>query len=84
MPDSNLKAAVEMYFTQVSSTKESNAGTPEGSYYTSLNNLLNAVGTSLKPEVECIGIKCWPTGTTGCRTPRLRSVRQEPGIEKTA
>ena len=57
MADSNskLKAAVEDYFDEVRRIKASGAGTAESSYYTPLNNLLNAVGGSLKPKVFCIG-----------------------------
>ena len=57
MPGSNskLKAAVEEYFDDLRKIKASGAGTAEGSYYTPLNNLLNAVGGSLKPRVFCIG-----------------------------
>ena len=50
-----MRAAVEGYLTQVRNTKASKAGTPEGSYYTPLNNLLDAVGATLKPKVVCIG-----------------------------
>ena len=57
MPGSNskLKAAVEDYFDDLRKIKASGAGTAESSYYTPLNNLLNAVGGSLKPKVFCIG-----------------------------
>ena len=57
MPGSNskLKAAVEDYFDDLRKIKASGAGTAESSYYTPLNNLLNAVGGSLKPRVFCIG-----------------------------
>ena len=56
MPDSSrLKAAVEDYFDDVRKIKASGAGTAESSYYTPINNLLNAVGGSLKPKVFCIG-----------------------------
>ena len=57
MPDSNskLRAAVEDYLDDVRKIKASGAGTAESSYYTPLNNLLNAVGGSLKPKVFCIG-----------------------------
>ena len=57
MPDSSskLKAAVEDYFDDIRKIKASGAGTAETSYYTPLNNLLNAVGGSLKPKVFCIG-----------------------------
>ena len=57
MPGSNskLKVAVEDYFDDLRKIKASGAGTAESSYYTPLNNLLNAVGGSLKPRVFCIG-----------------------------
>ncbi len=57
MPGSNskLKAAVEDYFDDLRKIKASGAGTAESSYYTPLNNLLNAMGGSLKPKVFCIG-----------------------------
>ena len=57
MPGSNskLKAAVKDYFDDLRKIKASGAGTAESSYYTPLNNLLNAVGGSLKPKVFCIG-----------------------------
>ena len=57
MPGSNskLRAAIEDYFGDLRKIKASGAGTAESSYYTPLNNLLNAVGGSLKPKVFCIG-----------------------------
>ena len=57
MPGSNskLRVAVEDYFDDLRKIKASGAGTAESSYYTPLNNLLNAVGGSLKPKVFCIG-----------------------------
>ena len=57
MPGSNskLRAVVEDYFDDLRKIKASGAGTAESSYYTPLNNLLNAVGGSLKPKVFCIG-----------------------------
>ena len=56
MPNSNSKlvAAVEDYLDDLRKIKASGAGTAETSYYTPLNNLLNAVGRSLKPKVFCI------------------------------
>ena len=56
MPNSNSKlaAAVEEYLDDLRKIKASGAGTAETSYYTPLNNLLNAVGGSLKPKVFCI------------------------------
>ena len=53
--NSKLQTAVEDYFDDVRKIKASGAGTAETSYYTPLNNLLNAVGGSLKPKVFCIG-----------------------------
>ena len=55
MPDSKkLVAAVEEYLDDLRKIKASGAGTAETSYYPPLNNLLNAVGGSLKPKVSCI------------------------------
>ena len=56
MPNSNSKlvAAVENYLDDLRKIKASGAGTAETSYYTPLNNLLNAVGGSLKPKVFCL------------------------------
>ena len=56
MPNSNSKlvAAVGDFLDDLRKIKASGAGTAETSYYTPLNNLLNAVGGSLKPKVFCI------------------------------
>ena len=56
MTDSNskLEAAAETYFTALRDTKASGAGTAETSNYTALQNLLEAVGGSLKPKVTCV------------------------------
>ena len=40
--------------TTCAKSRPPGAGTAESSYYTPLNNLLNAVGGSLKPKVFCI------------------------------
>ncbi len=57
MPGTNTKltTAVERYFTDLRSIRASGGATPELSYYTPLNNLLNAIGAALKPKVFCIG-----------------------------
>ena len=57
MPATNTKltAAVEHYFTDLQRIRASGGATPELSYYTPLNNLLNAIGGSLKPKVFCVG-----------------------------
>ena len=56
MPQSNrtLIPAVKAYFEDIRKIKTSGAGTAETSYYTPLNNLLNAVGGTLKPKVFSI------------------------------
>ena len=55
MPDnSKLRAVVEDYFDDLRKIKASGGGTAETSYYPPLNNLLNAVGGSLKPKVYCV------------------------------
>ena len=57
MPAANTKltTAVEHYFTDLRNIRASGGATPELSYYTPLNNLLNAIGGSLKPKVFCVG-----------------------------
>ena len=55
MPDNNkLVSAVEDYFDDLRKIKASGGGTAETSYYPPLNNLLTAVGHSLKPRVFCV------------------------------
>ena len=56
MPGTNTKltTAVEQYFTDLRQIRASGGSTPELSYYPPLNNLLNAVGNTLKPKVFCI------------------------------
>ena len=57
MPGTNtiLTNAVEHYFTDLRRIRASGGATPELSYYTPLNNLLNAIGAALKPKVFCVG-----------------------------
>ena len=57
MPATNTKltTAVEHYFTDLRNIRASGGATPELSYYTPLNNLLNAIGAALKPRVFCVG-----------------------------
>jgi hypothetical protein len=45
---------LEQYLIDVRTVYSSGAGTPETSYYTALNNLLNEVGKPLKPRVHAI------------------------------
>ena len=56
MPGSNskLKAAVAEYFAELRRIRATGGGTGELSYYPPLNNLLNAVGGSLRPRVHCV------------------------------
>ena len=49
-----LRAAVEDYFDDIRKIRVSGVSTAEASYYPPLANLLNAVGTALKPRVFCI------------------------------
>ena len=49
-----LAAAVETYFDDLRRIRASGGATGERSYYPPLTNLLNAVGTTLKPKVFCI------------------------------
>ena len=49
-----LSAAVETYFDDLRRIRASRGATGERSYYPPLTNLLNAVGTTLKPKVFCI------------------------------
>ena len=49
-----LSAAVETYFDDLRRIRASGGATGERSYYPPLTNLLNGVGTTLKPRVFCI------------------------------
>ena len=53
--DTKLTTAAEQYFTDLRNIRASGGATPELSYYTPLNNLLNATGAALKPKVFCVG-----------------------------
>ena len=50
-----LTAAVEAYLADLHSIRASGGATGELSYHTPLNNLLAAVGATLKPKVRCVG-----------------------------
>ena len=52
--NTKLTTAVENYFTDLRSIRASGGSTPELSYYPPLTNLLNAVGSTLKPKVFCV------------------------------
>ena len=49
-----LTAAVEEYLAELRRIRATGGGTGELSYYPPLNNLLNAVGGSLRPKVHCV------------------------------
>ena len=50
----NLTAAVESYLADLRRIRASGGATGERSYYPPLNNLLGAVGATLKPRVYCV------------------------------
>ncbi len=50
----SLTGAVEAYFKDLQSIRASGGGTHERSYYPPLVNLLNSVGSSLRPRVFCV------------------------------
>ena len=54
MPDGKLKQAVEAYFTDLRLVRGSGGATNERSLYVPLANLLNVVGSTLKPKVFCV------------------------------
>ena len=54
-PNKNLIAAVETYFTDLARVHASGGATGERSIYGPLANLLDTVGTTLKPKVFCVG-----------------------------
>ena len=50
-----LTTAVEEYFADLRRVRASGGATGERSYYPALTNLLNAVGSALRPQVFCVG-----------------------------
>ncbi len=54
MAEGTFRAAAEAYFAGLARVQASGGATAERSYYGPLNNLLNAVGQTLKPKVFCI------------------------------
>ena len=50
-----LTTAVEEYFDDLRRIRASGGATGERSFYSALTNLLNAVGSSLRPQVFCVG-----------------------------
>src|SRR3990172_7703570 len=49
-----LMNPVDTYLSQIQSIRSSGAGVNETSYYPALSGLLNEVGKSLKPKVQCV------------------------------
>ena len=54
-PTTKLTAAVEDYLADLRRIRASGGATGERSYYPPLNNLLDAVGATLRPRVFCVG-----------------------------
>ena len=54
MPIGKLNQAVEAYLTDLRRIRASGGATNERSLYGPLANLLNAVGSTLKPKVFCV------------------------------
>ena len=52
---SKLKLEVEAYLADLRRIRASGGATGERSYYPALTNLLNAVGSALRPQVFCVG-----------------------------
>ena len=50
-----LTTAVEEYFADLRRIRASGGATGERSFYPALTNLMNAVGSSLRPQVFCVG-----------------------------
>ena len=50
-----LRSAVEVYLADLGRIRASGGATGERSYYSPLNNLLTAVGSTLRPKVFCVG-----------------------------
>ena len=50
-----MNAAVEAYFSDLGRIRGTGGATGELSYHSALRNLLNAVGSALKPKVFCVG-----------------------------
>ena len=55
MDTAKLKQAVELYLTDLRNIRATGAATGERSFYPALNNLFNAVGSALTPQVFCVG-----------------------------
>ena len=45
---------VEIYLAEIAAIRATHAGAPETSFYPALANLLNEIGSTLKPRVRCV------------------------------
>ena len=55
MSTEKLTTAIAAYLDDLRSIRASGGATGERSYYPALTNLLNAVGSALRPQVFCVG-----------------------------
>jgi hypothetical protein len=55
MSTTKLTLTVEEYLTDLRRIRASGGATGERSFYPALTNLLNAVGSALRPQVFCVG-----------------------------
>ena len=55
MSTTKFDAAVEAYLADLRRIKASGGATSERSYYSPLTNLMNAIGSTLRPKVFCVG-----------------------------
>ena len=51
----NLSGAVETYLSELGRVRASGGATGERSFYGPLANLLNAIGSAIRPKVACVG-----------------------------
>ena len=55
MSTEKLTRAIAAYLDDLRRIRASGGATGERSFYPALNNLLNAVGSALRPQVFCVG-----------------------------
>ena len=87
--NAKLITAVETYFADLRRVHASGGATGERSSYGPLANLLNAVGTTLKPKVFCVGeladhrVRAIPTSASTRRS-RCRRAGRARGRRRNA
>ena len=80
-----LTAAAEGYFADLRRVRASGGATKERSLYGPLDDLLTAVGATVRPKVFCSAFRNWPTRVraipTSASTPqgRCRRARRARG-----